>query len=207
MVRLYKLCLFMHHIHIGQAPQCLSDGVSKASEAGGRYRLRSTGSAAYVLPRTRTRFGEREQRFNGSHQLFYFIFFIFSCCFKFTLCKHVRLSYVFLINLLTYQWSGYSWDSIAHQSLCLSSMIRRTLHRSLFKTTLWGTTALVTLAAAELAAAAACDSMPRVIPCTLDRDGKLGGFEMLIFRPMPPWRAPVPVAAVGEGSSASRPSR
>jgi len=26
----------------------------------------------------------------------------FSWCFKFTLCKHVRLSYVFLINLLTY---------------------------------------------------------------------------------------------------------
>jgi len=54
----YKLCLFMYHIHIGQAPQHLSDCVSTASEAGDRYRLRSTGSAAYVLPRTRTRFGE-----------------------------------------------------------------------------------------------------------------------------------------------------
>ena len=29
------------------------------SVASGRYRLRSTGSAAYVLPRTRTKFGER----------------------------------------------------------------------------------------------------------------------------------------------------
>ena len=55
----YKLCLFMHHIHTGQAPQYLSDCVSAVSALSGRYRLRSTGSADYVLPRTRTRFGER----------------------------------------------------------------------------------------------------------------------------------------------------
>ena len=55
----YKLCLFMHHIHTGQAPQYLSDCVSAVSALSGRYRLRSTGSAGYVLPRTRTRFGER----------------------------------------------------------------------------------------------------------------------------------------------------
>ena len=55
----YKLCLFMHHIHTGQAPQYLSDCVSKVSAVSGRYRLRSTGSADCVLPRTRTRFGER----------------------------------------------------------------------------------------------------------------------------------------------------
>ena len=61
----YELCLFMHHIHIGQAPQYLSDCVSTASEAGGRYRLRSTGSAAYVLPRTKTRFGERGVFYSG----------------------------------------------------------------------------------------------------------------------------------------------
>ena len=61
----YKLCLFMHHIHIGQVPQYLSDCVSTASEAGGRYRLRSTGSAAYVLPRTITRFEERGFFFSG----------------------------------------------------------------------------------------------------------------------------------------------
>ena len=34
--------------------------------------------------------------------LFFYFFYFFSWCFKFTLCKHVRLSYVFLINLLTY---------------------------------------------------------------------------------------------------------
>ena len=51
---IYKLCLFMHHIHTGQAPQYLSDCVSTVSALSGRYRLRSTGSADYVLPRTRT---------------------------------------------------------------------------------------------------------------------------------------------------------
>ena len=56
----YKLCMFMHHIHTGQAPQYLSDCVSTVSALSAcRYRLRSTGSADYVLPRTRTRFGER----------------------------------------------------------------------------------------------------------------------------------------------------
>jgi len=51
--------LLKHHIHTGQAPQYLSDCVSTVSALSGRYRLRSTGSADYVLPRTRTRFGER----------------------------------------------------------------------------------------------------------------------------------------------------
>ena len=57
----YKLCLFMHHIHTGQASQYLSDCVSAVSALSGRYRPRSTGSADYVLPRTRTRtrLGER----------------------------------------------------------------------------------------------------------------------------------------------------
>jgi len=44
--------------HIRQAPQYLSDCVSTISEASGRYRLRSTGSAVYVPQRTRTRYGE-----------------------------------------------------------------------------------------------------------------------------------------------------
>jgi len=57
---IYKLCLFMHYIHIGQAPKYLSDCFfSTVSAASGRYRRRSTGSAAYVLLRTRTKFGER----------------------------------------------------------------------------------------------------------------------------------------------------
>jgi len=73
---------------------------------------------------------------------------------------------------------------VAHQSLCLSSMMSRTLQCSLLKTTLCGVTALVTLAAAELAAAAAWDRMPRVMPPTLDSDGKLGAFDMFsLLRP------------------------
>ena len=55
----YKPCLFMYHIHTGQAPQYLSDCVSAGSALSGRYRLRSTGSADYVLLQQRTRFGER----------------------------------------------------------------------------------------------------------------------------------------------------
>jgi len=53
-----KLCLFMHLIHIRKAPRYLSDSVSTVSAASGRYGLRSTGSVVYVLPRTKTRFGE-----------------------------------------------------------------------------------------------------------------------------------------------------
>ena len=49
----------MHYIHIGLGPKYLSDCVSTVSAASGRHRLRSTGSEAYILPRTRTRFGER----------------------------------------------------------------------------------------------------------------------------------------------------
>ena len=43
----------------------LSDCVSTVSAASGRYRLRSTSSAAYVLPRTRTKFGERGFFYSG----------------------------------------------------------------------------------------------------------------------------------------------
>jgi len=49
----------MHLIHNGQAPQYLSDCASSDSAASRRYRLRLSGSAVYVLPRTRTRFRER----------------------------------------------------------------------------------------------------------------------------------------------------
>ena len=61
----YRLCLFMHYIHIGQAPKYLSDCVSTVSAASGRYRLRSTSSVFCVLPRTRTRFGEHGFFYSG----------------------------------------------------------------------------------------------------------------------------------------------
>jgi len=40
--------------------------------------------------------------------MYFMILFYFSWRFKFTLCKHARLSYVFLINLLTYLLTYYS---------------------------------------------------------------------------------------------------
>ena len=55
----------LHYIHFGLAPKYLTDCVSTVSAASGRYRLRSTGSAAYVLPRTRTKFGERGFFYSG----------------------------------------------------------------------------------------------------------------------------------------------
>jgi len=61
--RICDLCLFMHYIHIGLAPKYLSDCVSTVSAARGRYRLRSTGSEAYILPRTRI--GERGFFYSG----------------------------------------------------------------------------------------------------------------------------------------------
>ena len=51
--------------HVGLPPKYLSDCVSTVSAASGRYRLRSTGSEAYILPRTRTRFGERGFFYSG----------------------------------------------------------------------------------------------------------------------------------------------
>ena len=70
---LNKLCPFVHHIHIGQAPQYLSDCVSTVSAASGSCQLRLTGSAVYIypgyiLPRTRTRFGERGFLLQFSHR-------------------------------------------------------------------------------------------------------------------------------------------
>jgi len=60
---MYKLCLLLHLVHIGQAPQYLTDCVSTVSSAGSRYRLKSTDTADYVLPRTK--FGERGFCYSG----------------------------------------------------------------------------------------------------------------------------------------------
>jgi len=61
----HKLCLLVHLIHIWQAPHCLIDCVCTASAAGSRYRLRSTDTADYVLPWTRTKSGERGFCYSG----------------------------------------------------------------------------------------------------------------------------------------------
>jgi len=61
----YKLCLLMHYIHTGQAPQYLSNCVSTISSSGNRYRLRSCDTADYTLPRTSITFGERGFHYSG----------------------------------------------------------------------------------------------------------------------------------------------
>ena len=61
----FVFAVFMHYIHIELAQKYLSHCVSTVSAASGRYRLRSTGSAAYVLPRTRTKFDERGFFYSG----------------------------------------------------------------------------------------------------------------------------------------------
>jgi len=55
----------MHYIHTGQTPQHLSNCVSMVSSSVNRYRLRSSDTADYVLPRTRTRYGDRGFQYSG----------------------------------------------------------------------------------------------------------------------------------------------
>jgi len=53
------------HFHSLQVKFAYQSQRITVSAASGRYRLRSTGSAAYVLPRTRTKFGERGFFYSG----------------------------------------------------------------------------------------------------------------------------------------------
>jgi len=55
----------MYYIHTGQAPQYLSNCVSTISSSGNRYRLRSCDTVDYILPRTRTKFGDRGLHYSG----------------------------------------------------------------------------------------------------------------------------------------------
>ena len=61
----YTLCVFMHFIHNAQAQQYFSDCAFTVPAASRRYGLMSTGSAVYVLPRTKNRFGERGFFYSG----------------------------------------------------------------------------------------------------------------------------------------------
>jgi len=53
------LSVYASHPHWTSTTVPVTDCVSAVSALSSRYRLRSTGSADYVVPRTRTRFGER----------------------------------------------------------------------------------------------------------------------------------------------------
>jgi len=50
----YNLCLLMHHVHFGTAPQYLTDAVQSVTSANRRSGLRSAYTAKYVKRCTRT---------------------------------------------------------------------------------------------------------------------------------------------------------
>ena len=63
---LYKLCLLMHNIHTGRAPQYLVDCVSPmASSSSLRLGLRSPNTAKYVKHTAQTKLGERAFSYAG----------------------------------------------------------------------------------------------------------------------------------------------
>jgi len=60
----FKLCLLMHLIHTGQAPQYLVNCVQPVTVSRIRH-LRSSETADYVKQTTRTKFGERGFSYSG----------------------------------------------------------------------------------------------------------------------------------------------
>lgn len=55
----YKLCLLVHKVSIGHAPQYLMDMLTAAADVPSKAALRVSRSGDYVVPRTRLRFGDR----------------------------------------------------------------------------------------------------------------------------------------------------
>ena len=60
----YKLCLLMHLIHTGRAPQYLANSVQSITSSSRRC-LRSTETAHYITRNTRTKFDERGFSYAG----------------------------------------------------------------------------------------------------------------------------------------------
>jgi len=60
----FKLCLFMHLIHLGRAPQYLVDCVQLVNTSSTRH-LRSSDTTDYLKRTTRTKFGERGFSYSG----------------------------------------------------------------------------------------------------------------------------------------------
>ena len=58
-------CCIMHSVFNGKCPAFLSDIVQTVSASRSRLRLRSSSSTDYVLPRLRTKFGERAFSHSG----------------------------------------------------------------------------------------------------------------------------------------------
>ena len=55
----YKVALLMFMVHINCCPMYLSESVQSVSSHPAWQRLRSASSLDFILPRTRTRFGDR----------------------------------------------------------------------------------------------------------------------------------------------------
>ena len=55
----YKLCCIMHSVHTGRCPAYLKNTVQFAVAEQSRSDLRSSSTSAYLLPRLKTKFGER----------------------------------------------------------------------------------------------------------------------------------------------------
>ena len=55
----YKLCCIMHSVHTRRCPACLKNTVQLAAARQSRSDLRSSSTSAYLLPRLKTKFGER----------------------------------------------------------------------------------------------------------------------------------------------------
>jgi len=60
----YKLCLLMHLIHTGWAPQYLANSVQSVTSGSWRC-LRSTETARYITRNTRTKFGQHGFSYTG----------------------------------------------------------------------------------------------------------------------------------------------
>jgi len=61
----FKLCTIMHAVHTGRCPAYLKQIVHTVSSTTARPGLRSAVSTDYVVPRLRTKFGERAFSYAG----------------------------------------------------------------------------------------------------------------------------------------------
>ena len=64
---IYKLCILMYSVRVGNCPQYLTDMVQPLSSQPRRSGLRSSDSSNFAKPRLRTKFGERAFSFSGPH--------------------------------------------------------------------------------------------------------------------------------------------
>jgi len=55
----YKLCCIMHSVHTGRCPAYLKNTVQLTAARQSRSDLRPSSTSAYLLPRLKTKFGER----------------------------------------------------------------------------------------------------------------------------------------------------